>query len=127
MGDESKLFWSGPDWHEHGISARFVEDMATRHIHVFIVHSWTKIFACPGLRIGSVSCPTIEKRQMLQSRQVPWSVNAFAQAYLQAAVQDRAYLERTWRATARWRKHALSRLQRLHPAWKFGGRPWLPW
>merc|ERR1712232_1239463 len=29
--------------------------------------------------------------------------------------------------TARWREHALSRLQRLHPTWEFSGATWLPY
>jgi len=59
--------------------------------------------------------------------QVPWSVNAFARAYLKAALQDTDYLLRTWKATARWREHMVSRLQRLHPQWEIHGKPWLSW
>jgi len=59
--------------------------------------------------------------------QVPWSVSAFARAYLKAALQDREYLEKTWQLTPRWREHIITRLQRLYPSWRFLGREWLSW
>jgi len=125
--DESMLFWAGPTWFQRGISSEFVEHMSKRHIHIFLVQSWTKIFACTGFRIGSVLCPSIEKKEQLQSQQVPWSVNIFARTYLKAALQDKDYLERTWRVTPRWREHIVTRLQRLHPSWQFLGCPWTSW
>jgi len=123
--DESMLFWAGADWLDRGVSSAFVKKMANLHIPVFLVQSWTKIFSCTGLRIGSVLCPTAEKRQQLESVQVPWSVNVFARTYLKAALQDGEYLERTWRTTRRWREHMVTRLQRLHPTWEIHGEPWL--
>ncbi|CAE8705028.1 unnamed protein product [Polarella glacialis] len=125
--DESMLFWAGPDWKERGVSAAFVESMVKRHIHIFLVQSWTKIFACTGLRIGTVLCPTAEKQKQLQAQQVPWSMTIFARTYLKAAIQDKEYLETTWRMTPLWREHIISRLQRLHPSWDFYGHPWLSW
>eukprot|EP00435_Cladocopium_sp_Y103_P042440 s69_g11.t1 len=125
--DESMLFWAGQDFQERGVSAQFVDAMVKKHINIFLVQSWTKIFACTGLRIGTVLCPTQEKRDFLLSLQVPWSVTAFARAYLKAAVQDRSYLERTWEETPAWRSHMVTRLKRLHPSWQFHGKPWLSW
>ena len=84
--DESMLFWAGPDFQERGVSSKFVESMVKKHINIFLVQSWTKIFACTGLRIGTVLCPTQEKRDHLLSLQVPWSVTIFARAYLKAAI-----------------------------------------
>ena len=104
-----------------------VDSMVKKHINIFLVQSWTKIFACTGLRIGTVLCPTQEKRDYLLSLQVPWSVTAFARAYLRAAIQDRSYLERTWEETPAWRSHMVTRLKRLHPSWQFHGKPWLSW
>jgi len=125
--DESMLFWAGPDFQERGVSSKFVESMVKKHINIFLVQSWTKIFACTGLRIGTVLCPTQEKRDHLLSLQVPWSVTIFARAYLKAAILDRSYLERTWEETPAWRSHMVARLQRLHPTWKFLGKAWLSW
>lgn len=59
--DESMLFWAGPDFQERGVSAQFIEAMVKKHINIFLVQSWTKIFACTGLRIGTVLCPTQER------------------------------------------------------------------
>jgi histidinol-phosphate/aromatic aminotransferase/cobyric acid decarboxylase-like protein len=125
--DESMLFWAGPDWHTRGVSTSFMDRMAKRHIQIFLVQSWTKIFACTGIRIGSVLCPTVEKSELLQSLQVPWSVTVFARTYLKAALQDTEYLERTWRTTPHWRANMVTRLQRLYPSWQFLGEPWLSW
>jgi len=125
--DESMLFWAGSDWYKRGVSREFVGKMLKRHIKIFLVYSWTKIFACTGLRIGSVICPTKSDRQSLQSMQVPWSVNAFARTYLKVAMQDRSYLERTWRLTPLWREQMVTKLKRLHPEWKFLGQPWTSW
>ena len=72
-------------------------------------------------------CPTQEKRDFLLSLQVPWSVTAFARAYLRAAIQDRRYLERTWEETPAWRSHMVTRLKRLHPSWQLHGQQWLSW
>jgi len=125
--DESMLFWSGPDWHKRGVSRQFVEKMLKRHIKIFLVYSWTKIFSCTGLRIGSVICPSPSAQQNLQSMQVPWSVNAFARAYLRVAIEDREYLERTWRLTPLWREQMITKLKRLKPSWQFLGQPWTSW
>ena len=125
--DESMLFWAGPDFPHRGVSAEFVDSMVKKHINIFLVQSWTKIFACTGLRIGTVLCPTEEKRDSLLALQVPWSVTAFARSYLKAAIQDRGYLERTWEETPAWRSHMITRLKRLHPSWQFFGKPWLSW
>merc|ERR1712232_740504 len=121
------LFWAGSDWHERGVSGNFVEKMLKRHIHIFLIYSWTKIFSCTGLRIGSVVCPTPSASRQIQAQQVPWSVNIFARAYLHSALEDMEYLKRTWKATRSWREHTVTRLKRLHPSWRFLGHPWLSW
>merc|ERR1719379_1845203 len=121
------IFWAGADWHLRGVSHEFVEKMAKRDIMIYKVHSWTKIFSCTGLRIGSVVCPTEAARQRLHAMQVPWSVNAFARAYLKAALEDESYLERTWRLTPLWRANTVNKLKRLYPKWQFFGEPWTSW
>jgi len=59
--------------------------------------------------------------------QVPWSVNAFARAYLKVAIGDPSYLERTWRLTPLWREQMINKLKRLKPSWKFLGQPFTSW
>eukprot|EP00746_Dinoflagellata_sp_MGD_P123868 gnl/MRDRNA2_/MRDRNA2_58472_c0_seq2.p1 gnl/MRDRNA2_/MRDRNA2_58472_c0~~gnl/MRDRNA2_/MRDRNA2_58472_c0_seq2.p1 ORF type:complete len:507 (-),score=91.39 gnl/MRDRNA2_/MRDRNA2_58472_c0_seq2:250-1596(-) len=125
--DESMLFWRGPNWRDSGISRAFVEKMSENYVNIFLVYSWTKIFSCTGLRIGSVVCPSANLRKRLEGYQVPWSVTAFAQTYLKGALRDTDYLEKTWELTPKWRKEAVEQLQRLNPDWKFSGEPWLSW
>mmetsp|Transcript_160211 Transcript_160211/g.283816 ORF Transcript_160211/g.283816 Transcript_160211/m.283816 type:complete len:592 (-) Transcript_160211:82-1857(-) len=125
--DESMIFFAGPTWYERGVSAEFVERMNERNVRVFLVNSWTKIFSCTGIRIGSVVCPTLHAKRQLQAIQFPWSVSVVAQTYLKAALQDTEYLQKTWRATSHWREHAATRLQRLHPEWEIKGQAWLSW
>jgi histidinol-phosphate/aromatic aminotransferase/cobyric acid decarboxylase-like protein len=47
-----------------------------------VVGSITKVFACPGLRVGYVVAPTVELAEALRRRQPEWSVNALACAVL---------------------------------------------
>ncbi len=44
--------------------------------------SLTKLWACPGLRIGHAIAPTVEKANQLRQSQPRWSVNALALAAL---------------------------------------------
>jgi histidinol-phosphate/aromatic aminotransferase/cobyric acid decarboxylase-like protein len=46
----------------------------------FVVGSLTKLFACPGLRIGYVLCPDPASASLLAARQPRWSVNGPALA-----------------------------------------------
>jgi len=125
--DESMLFWGGPAWHERGISHDFIVRMNARNIRILLIYSWTKIFACTGMRVGSVLCPTVEVRRAIEGLQVPWSLNIFAKTYLKEALRDKEYLESTWRVTKQWRKHIVTRLNRLFPTWKIYGEEWLSW
>mmetsp|Transcript_41888 Transcript_41888/g.90482 ORF Transcript_41888/g.90482 Transcript_41888/m.90482 type:complete len:627 (-) Transcript_41888:417-2297(-) len=124
--DESHLCFKGPEWRDHGLSMAFIDRMATLQIPIFIVKSWTTIFACPGLSICSIICPSESKQKLLSQAQVSGSVSDFARRYLKAAFQDSDYLDRTWGAMPRWRQHMATRLQRLHPTWEIKGEPWLP-
>jgi histidinol-phosphate/aromatic aminotransferase/cobyric acid decarboxylase-like protein len=47
-----------------------------------VVGSLTKVFACPGLRVGYVRCPGGELAEDLRRRQPRWSVNGLACAVL---------------------------------------------
>jgi histidinol-phosphate/aromatic aminotransferase/cobyric acid decarboxylase-like protein len=50
----------------------------TRGDHAIIVGSLTKIFACPGLRVGYVVAPDAEIVRRVACHQPEWSVNALA-------------------------------------------------
>ncbi|OHT13703.1 histidinol-phosphate aminotransferase [Tritrichomonas foetus] len=92
--DESFISCIGPDWINHS-AIRLVNEFAPR---VWVIASWTKVFACPFIRIGTlVSCQeNIEKVQKLQ---VPWSVNGAAQAFIISAINDKKFFEEMWKQT----------------------------
>ncbi len=130
--DESMLPWLGPSWRDEsllGERARpWIERMREqRGLAVWVMVSWTKIWSCTGLRIGSVIAPTVMDADRVRTRQVPWSVNVPALAFLAAAVKDIAYLERTWEVTTPWRKHLVDKLAAQHPTWTLYGAEFLSW
>lgn len=51
-------------------------------LDAIVVGSLTKVFACPGLRIGYVLAPTADAAHRIRTRQPEWSVNALACAVL---------------------------------------------
>ncbi len=58
--DESMLPWFGPRWREVSVFNQYSwirQMLLERNIHVIVIHSWTKIFCCTGLRIGSIILP----------------------------------------------------------------------
>ena len=62
--------------------------------NIIVVHSFTKFYAVPGLRIGAVfSNPQIIDQ--LNTFIPTWSVNTLAQAYTEAALNDIEYVKST--------------------------------
>ena len=62
--------------------------------NIIVVHSFTKFYAVPGLRIGAVfSNPQIIDQ--LNTFIPTWSINTLAQAYTQSALNDVEYVKRT--------------------------------
>ena len=62
--------------------------------NVIVVHSFTKFYAVPGLRIGAAYGN--EKLISQLHQYIPsWSVNTLAQAYTEAALNDVDYIKRT--------------------------------
>ena len=127
--DESMLMWLGSAWSKSSLSSqqRWLEAMAADDVHIFTIHSWTKLWACPGLRLGSCVCPTDTAASRIRSRQVPWSVNSPALAFLTAAVRDSRYLDRTWELTPEWNRAARDALRFAFPDWTVHGPPWASW
>ena len=70
-----------------------------------VVGSLTKLFACPGLRVGYVLAPDAELAARVRDRQPQWAVNGLATTLIPDLVQ-RARLDR-WSATTRELKRAL--------------------
>merc|ERR1712156_1037125 len=99
MGDESMQLWYGREWRKDSLvsQSEWIRKLyEERDIRVFIIHSWTKIWSCPGIRIGSLISPSPVMTAALKKHQCPWSVNVFALRFLSAAIKDQEYMERTW-------------------------------
>ncbi|KAJ1968957.1 hypothetical protein H4R34_006212 [Dimargaris verticillata] len=108
--------------------ADYVQQLFTeRGISVFVIHSWTKLWSCTGIRLGSIVCPTAQHCQALKAAQVPWSVNCAALAFLSQVVKDDQYMADTWALTPTWRKHIIATLSQQLPQWLCYGEPFLSW
>ncbi|WP_058302694.1 pyridoxal phosphate-dependent aminotransferase [Gorillibacterium timonense] len=67
---------------------------ATRDKNLLVLRSMTKFYSIPGIRLGYiVSHP--DRIAELRALQIPWSVNALAQAIGSAVVDDRDFVRRT--------------------------------
>lgn len=88
----------------------FTDEMTTlryqaiQNVHIIVLHSLTKFYAIPGLRLGAV-VGTPSLLQGIKQSVPAWSVNRLAQVYGAAALQDDRYrrqskentpLERDW-------------------------------
>jgi len=80
------------------VDEAFIDYCASRSVlkHVdkfkglFVLRSFTKFFAIPGLRIGYLGGPASEV-SAIRSLLPPWSVNILASAAAEAAFQDKEY------------------------------------
>ncbi|PFH34066.1 aminotransferase, class I/II superfamily protein [Besnoitia besnoiti] len=93
----------------------------TRGIKVFVIQSWTKIWACPGLRVGSLLAPHPDEAKRIRKHQVPWSLNTLAIAFLSEVVKDTDYMNETWTVTPQWNDVFRSALQNIRPDWDVNG------
>lgn len=126
--DESMQPWHGPNWRNESLLSKreWIQKLAEeKGIKIFILHSWTKLWSCPGLRLGSVIAPTSNDATALRKVQVPWSVNTPAVAFLDAVVRDTEYLNKTWGITSEWRHSMIDQIRQLHPSWNFHGHSFL--
>ena len=90
--DESFIDFVGNDPlqdNEHSIRS-----LVNEFDNIIVVHSFTKFYAVPGLRIGAAFANETLITQLQQY--IPsWSVNTLAQAYTKAALNDVDYIKRT--------------------------------
>jgi hypothetical protein len=87
--DESMQPWVGPNWREDSLVSKGVwrrHMSVEKGINVFVMHSWTKIWSCAGIRLGSVIAPTPQLMVQIKAKQVPWSVNNVALTFLTVAI-----------------------------------------
>lgn len=128
--DESMQPWVGPNWRSDSLITQrewVTKLLNERDIRIFVIHSWTKIWSCPGIRLGSVIGPSSEDIVRIKSHQVPWSLNICALAFLSAAIADDEYMEHTWSITTAWRKRTVDKIKELHPTWTIHGKSFLSW
>eukprot|EP00917_Polyrhabdina_sp_WS-2016_P011437 GHVP01025181.1.p1 GENE.GHVP01025181.1~~GHVP01025181.1.p1 ORF type:complete len:222 (-),score=33.85 GHVP01025181.1:70-735(-) len=126
--DESMLFWFGPDWKQHSLvnQIKWIKKIKDDYgIDVIVIHSWTKIFSCPGLRIGSLFCNNLHIINEIRKLIVPWNVNSVALSFLGHALKEDEYLMMTWKETKSLRCRFVEKLGQKYPSWKFYGEEWL--
>jgi histidinol-phosphate/aromatic aminotransferase/cobyric acid decarboxylase-like protein len=127
--DESMLFWHGPDWTAHSFTSHpeVIESLRRRQVRVVVIQSWTKIFNCCGLRVGSAMIHDSDLYQQVRLHQPPWSLNAIAREYLLHCFRSPKYLEATWSSVPRWRAQMVERLSAIAPDWTFHGAEFVSW
>lgn len=120
--DESFMPFRGPGWREES-ALSLVDDFPGRLI---VITSWTKVWSCPGLRLGSIAA-SVEWTRTFKKLQTPWSVNVAAQAFCVAACKDAGYMKRTWNALPGWKLQTERSLSAL--GWKVNEKSpeWVPW
>ncbi len=79
---------------------------------LFVLHSLTKTFSVPGLRIGfGFGDPDLVEK--IETSRCPWSVNAFAEAFAMEALLHLDELEKSRDAIARERDRLVSAISNL--------------
>lgn len=120
--DESFLPFAGPSWRE--LSAlNLIENYPKRLI---VLQSWTKLWSCTGLRLGTVSASS-EWIKIFSKLQTPWSCNILAQAFGAQAARDMAYLEKTWRYLREWQVPTVASIKELGWSVNTDILEWVPW
>eukprot|EP00949_MAST-11_sp_MAST-11-sp1_P000533 g533.t1 len=130
--DESMLFWEGPEWRQNSLinqQAWIKTLLDEKNIAVWIIHSWTKIWSCCGLRVGSALAPSEADANSLLGKQPPWSLNTGALHFISAATAEvsDSFIKETWKVTPEWRANLVSLIEKDHPNWAVHGEPWLSW
>lgn len=67
----------------------------TKFDNLFVTRSLTKFFAVPGLRAGYLMTSSEAFEVYWEAVKPVWGLNAFAEAYVLAALEDEAYIEKT--------------------------------
>jgi histidinol-phosphate/aromatic aminotransferase/cobyric acid decarboxylase-like protein len=127
--DESMIYWDR-EWRDQSLTGEFdwVRSMFDdRQVAVWVMISWTKIWSCPGIRLGSVVAPTPAHMTELKRKQVPWSVNCAALTFMAEVVKDTDFMERTWELTPQWNRTLQDSIKELFPDWTIHGMEYLSW
>jgi cobyric acid synthase CobQ/L-threonine-O-3-phosphate decarboxylase len=103
ISDESFIDFCAVE--EHSLRSQRPENL-------LIIHSLTKSWAIPGLRLG-YALAAAEITEKLRNRISPWSVNSLAQAVGIRAMADANFLVESRSYVAQLRKQLSERLQRI--------------
>ena len=130
--DESMQVWNGADFRKDSMLSQyeFIQTMLKENnCSIYIIHSWTKIFSCTGIRIGSILCPDTPSCEKIQHLQNPWTCNILALEYLNECIHknNRDYLCETWNTVPNMRKEQCEVIQLMFPQWKIYGANFLSW
>jgi histidinol-phosphate/aromatic aminotransferase/cobyric acid decarboxylase-like protein len=120
--DESFMPHMGPNWHDHSALALVEKYPAT----IIVVNSWTKIWCCPGLRLGSVACAE-HWYKIMKKNQTPWSCNNMAQAFCAAVASDVEFQQQTWKLLPEWRQRQQGFITALGWTFNESSPLWVPW
>ena len=89
--------------------------------NLVVLRSLTKFYGLPGLRIGyAVGHP--QRLRRWQQWRDPWSVNCLATVAASAALEDRAFQQKTWRWLGPTRQHLFDGLAALPAITPWPGR-----
>jgi histidinol-phosphate aminotransferase len=80
--------------------------------NLFVLRSFTKFFALPGLRIGyGIGSPEIIEK--LNEIKPPWNINIFAHDAALASLKDKQYMQRTKAAVSKEKKFLTKKLSEI--------------
>jgi len=95
--------------------------IGNRPLNVIVLHSLTKFYAIPGLRLGfAIAEPEVIQR--IKRIMPPWSVNGLSQAVGEHAVQDQDYATQTRAFVRQQREFLLNEIKSIPGLTVFSGR-----
>lgn len=83
-------------------SADSVSDRLGRVDRLYLIKSLSKFYGCAGVRVGFVSADR-ESIRSLRQQEPAWKISSFDSAYIQQALLDDSFIERTRNTTDRLR------------------------
>ena len=78
---------------------------------VFVLKSFTKMYAMPGLRFGYAICADVKLLEQMRSGMQPWNVSLPAQAAARAAASEVAFAKKTAQQVAKNRQWMIGKLR----------------
>jgi threonine-phosphate decarboxylase len=71
-----------------------IKEAIQRLSNIFVIRSFTKFFAIPGLRVGYV-VSSVKYIESILSQQPPWSVNCFGASVAREAIKNSYYIKQS--------------------------------